>query len=74
MESEKFYLWSTRAQGWLSPGGHFTNQMSDARVFDEAEAFDYCKVHYKNGFSEYGLLPIRLNDLQRIRDLANGKR
>lgn len=74
MESEKYYLWSTRAQGWLSPGGHYVGNLSDARIFGEHEALDYCRIHYKNGYSEFGLVPVSLNLLQHIRELANDKR
>lgn len=65
--SETFYLWSGRMQGWLSPGGTYVSQLSAARSFTESEAFDYCRMHYNNGFSEYGLFPIRVSDLERCK-------
>lgn len=65
--SQIFYLWSGRMSGWLSPGGTYVSRLSDARRFDEAEAFEYAKLHYNNGYSEYGLLPIREDDLARIK-------
>lgn len=74
MESEKYYLWSTRAQGWLTPGGNYAGAVHEARLFDEAEAFDYCKIHYRNGYSEFGLIPISLSSLARIKEMANDKR
>lgn len=69
-----YILWSTRASGWLSSSGHYVSTISDARKFGREEAFDYCRIHYKNGYSEFGLIPISLNDLAFIRELANDKR
>lgn len=66
MEEEKFLMWSGRLGGWLSPGGTFVNLVKDARQFTRAEMIDYGKMNYKNGYAEYGLLPVSLWNLKEI--------
>lgn len=67
-------LWSGRMAGWLSPSGNYISVLKDARIFSYEEAIEYCVVHYKNGFAEFGLLPIALEDLDKIKADANVKR
>lgn len=66
MESEKFVMWSGRLSGWLSPGGTFVNLVKDARQFSHSEMIEYGKMNYKNGYAEYGLLPVSLDHLKEI--------
>lgn len=54
-------------QGWLSSSGNYVSQLKEARKFSREEAIEYCKLHYNNGFAEFGLFPVALNDLEAIR-------
>lgn len=66
MEEDKYVLWSGRLTGWLSNGGTYVNLVKDARKFSRTEAMEYCEIHYRNGYAEYGLLPVSLSDLLEI--------
>lgn len=61
-----YILWSGRLQGWYTRGGVYSSTRSEAAVLDHAEAVALCKRHYKNGFSEFGLIPVSVDILEEI--------
>lgn len=66
MESEKYYLWSGRLNGWLSNAGTYVSGAKDARVFEHEEAIAYCRRHFNMGTVAYGLLPVAVSDVKLI--------
>lgn len=62
----QYILWSTRANGWMTRGATYVSDRTKAKIFEEDEAFDQCRLHRNNGYSELGLLPVAINDIVRI--------
>ena len=38
-----YFIYSTRAQGWVNRGGTYGTEIEKAKEFPAAEAFAYCK-------------------------------
>ena len=38
-----YYIYSTRAQGWVNVSGTYGTELDKAKVFPATEAFAYCK-------------------------------
>lgn len=66
MNNGDYYLWSTRLSGWFTAGGTYTSDPKQAKIYTHAEAIKQARIHYRNGMSEYGLLPISIEDLDVI--------
>lgn len=66
MEEEKFILWHTRNGGWLTDGATYSSDRSAAKQFPHSEAMRYARAQYRNGFSEFGVIPIALSLLAEI--------
>lgn len=64
--NSKYILWSGRLSGWLTAGGTYSSNRSEAKIFTRDEAIDYCRAQYRTGLSEFGLLPVALSDLGEI--------
>jgi hypothetical protein len=43
--SPTYYIYSTRANGWVYRGGNFGTDLAQARQFEYTEAIDYCQKH-----------------------------
>lgn len=64
--TNEYNLFNARASGWLTSGGVYTSERKDAQRFTHEKAIDMCKVHYNNGFTEFGLIPVLCSDLLLI--------
>ena len=62
-----YYLWSVKMNGWMTSSGVGTSNISDATKYTHAEALLMCKRHYKNGLTEFGLIPVSVDDIEEIR-------
>lgn len=61
-----YILYSTRGRGWLTKSSTYTSDRTQAKQFTKEEMLDICVVHYQNGMTEFGLLPISMSDLSSI--------
>lgn len=66
MDEELYLLWHTRNGGWLTASATYSSNRSDAKQFPESEAMRYAKAQYRNGMSEFGVIPISLSLLEEI--------
>lgn len=66
MNEDNYLLWSGRLMGWYTRGGVYTSTRADAAVLPRSEALILAQRHYKNGMSEFGLIPVPLADLEEI--------
>lgn len=65
-----YLLLSIRFGGWMLRDGTYGTDIAEARRLDESAAFAFAARHYKNGFSEFGLVPIKEDSLDRVREIA----
>lgn len=64
---QSYLIWSTKGGGWLANGiTATTTVLADAKMFGRSEALRMARRQYRNGLSEYGLLPIAQDDLAAI--------
>lgn len=61
---QSYIVWSTRMQGWWSVAGNTSSDIKQAKSFGRTAALAFCQKHMNNGLSEFGLLPICLDDLR----------
>jgi len=61
-----YFLYSARSSGWMTTSGIYSSEIKDAKEFSQAEALKLCKLHYKNGMSEFGLIPVSFSDIKAI--------
>jgi len=62
----EYILWSTRSAGWFTSSGQYSSEQKNAQQFTYDKALDMCKVHYRNGLSEFGLIPVNISMLRAI--------
>lgn len=62
----EYLLWSGRLSGWLSSAGTYVSGTKDARIFARSEALQYCRAHYRSSTVEFGLIPVRYEDVKEI--------
>lgn len=67
---KKYLLWSPRANGWLTSGGNYASNISDAEVVDYESAIFRCQIHYQSGEYEFGLVPVPRDLLDVIRSVT----
>jgi hypothetical protein len=68
-----YLLWSVKAGGWIANSVTATTTIrEDARQFSQAEAMRAATKQYRNGLSEFGLLPVRVEDLAFVTDSFAG--
>lgn len=61
-----YILWNSRLGGWFTYAGNYSSDRKLAKVFERADALSIATKHKNNGFSEYGLLPIAIADLEAL--------
>lgn len=61
-----YILYSIRATGWLTAGGTYTSDRTLAAQFNYDTMLRQCARHYRNGMTEFGLLPVSLTHLNEI--------
>jgi hypothetical protein len=65
-----YYVWSTTMAGWASNSGPYTSELTDAKVFSRAEAEARCILHYRQNDGQFGLIPVSVDDIMHIVELA----
>lgn len=57
--------------GWLTKSTSFSSDRSQAKLMTEAEAFDLASLYLSRGRT---VIPVRVEDMNRIASAANDKR
>lgn len=61
-----YIMWHTRNQGWLTTAATYSSDRTQAKQFPEDAAFALAKMQYGRGLSEFGVIPIPLETIERI--------
>lgn len=59
-----YYLFSTRASGWLTPAGTYTSDITEARTLGKSEALTLARKHKSD--AGYQLLPVCADDMEAL--------
>lgn len=60
---EQCFIWSVRANGWMTSVATYTSELKDARKLSRAEAIAMCERHFNNNTGDLGLVPVRESDV-----------
>lgn len=60
---ESYLIWSTKNSGWWTDAGNTSSDRKLAKTLGRNAAIAFCARHMADGLSEFGLLPIREDDL-----------
>lgn len=62
METQ-YLLWSPRMQGWWTNAGNVSSDIKQAKQMGRNAAIAFSMKHMNNGLSQFGFLPVALDDL-----------
>lgn len=66
MQTDMFFLYSTKMSGWLTDGGNYVDDIDLAGKFNEPQAATRVKNHYDKHSKQFMLIPV-LADILAMR-------
>lgn len=66
MDEDLYIMWSGRMQGWFSTTAQYTSDREQAKKFTHDEAIRQARRLYKDGMSEFGMIPVSLKILNEV--------